>query len=182
MLHLINKRSPGITSALSSIFAEDRLFHLVHLVLYFENPRFEFGAALYDGAGIYLSQIAFVRSSEVFSGKLDETFDAWVLGEGFKDAIDLDSFILPFWVMDKEYFTQRGFPGGEVYKSTFFSLPNDMKLCFEPNALNFKDRPSKVLFSSIGSNVLWNDRKTFSEWFIRNGMMGHVLRLNAKDK
>lgn len=166
MIKLTNKQQAfGITSSLSSVLSHNLIHELVHLLFKFDS----FGRD--NVPSLYVGQIAFVQREIVGVHEGDIPRDAWLFGEGFKNAVDLDSFILPFRVWQEQDFSVRRFPWGQVDQAAVFTLPHNMKLCFEPNPLELKNRPSELLFSAVGGNMLWNDRKTFSEWFVSEGFV-----------
>lgn len=166
MIKLIyKKQTAGITSGLPVMFSNNLRHELIHLLFKFDSP----GAL--DKPALYVSEITFIQSEIVSPGESDKLLDAWLLRHRFENATDRNSFILPFRVGQEEYFIERKLPWGEVDQTTIFTLPNNMKLCFEPDLLELKNRPSKLLFSAVSSNMLWNDRKTFFEWFAGKGFM-----------
>lgn len=171
MIKLAHKtKSCGI----SEMLFKDSNCNLIHLLFYFDSFR-----AL-DKPAFYISQISFIQSPVVFSGEGDELMNAWLLGNGPKNALDLDSFILSFRIWNEQDFTRRNRPWSEINKDPVFSLPNDMKFCFEPHPFDLRDHPTKLLFSSIGNNMLWNNRETFLQWFIGKGFVSDINRLRTQ--
>lgn len=177
MIRLIHKKaSVGWTGRLAEMLSLDYAHYLAHFVLYFEQP------CGVDIPPLCLAQLALVQCPIVLSGQPDERVYGWQPGDRADNALDRNALILPFRVWKEEDFIRRDLAGREVDQGSVFSLPDGMKLCFEPYALEFQDGPAKFLFAAMGGNMLWNNRKTFFEWFVGQRLVADVNRLGAADE
>jgi len=140
------------------VFHGNKVHGLVNLLFYFKGSRAS------NFTPYYISQISFIHGFEKFSGELEILFNTGFISKRMVDALDLSAFVLPFRVGKEEDFIEGNFAGAKVNDSAVFALPDGMKLCFDPEILDFNDSPSKVLLASIGRNMLWNDRETFTQW------------------
>ncbi len=160
MIELIRKTSSfGISSYLHEMLSGDLRHELIHLVLQCDSLGTIYKAAL------YISQISFVKCSMEISGGFNELSNTFSLGDWLDNAINLDSFIFSFQVWEEQDSVNRDFSRSEINQFPVRTLPNNMKFCFEPHTRKLKDNPTKLLFSSICNNMLWNNRETFFQWF-----------------
>lgn len=154
------------------------LFHegktnLLHLVAYFPNSPGN------DNEAMLIGQIALVHFPMAFFSENDKFFDQWIIGDRLSDIIDLMAFVTTMRVWQEKNLIERKQLRGYVNKGSIWTLPNGMKLRFDKNFAPMPDGPAKLLFSAVRDNMLWNNRETFIEWFIRQGIYGNINTLTA---
>lgn len=160
----------GITAVPGLTVARNDWQQLAHFLLYFED------SALPGCTGLYVANIAFIRGDRELVRQVDKSPNRFFAGEGLHNWHDLSTLVMPFRVWQEENFFRSEWAGCQVDQFPVFSLPNGMKLCFEPCAPYLKYGPPKELASAVCSNMLWNDGETFTDWFVRERFEWHIER------
>jgi len=176
MIVIVNKPSSvgSLTLRVPELF-DELSCQLAHFLTYFD----------YSAGNLhfpcFVSQITFIHYPETFAGKPEELLSPSILCQSFADRIDLASLVMSFRISHEQNPIERLQPGNDIDERTVWSLPDDMKLRFQPDPSPFPNRPTETLFATVGNHMLWNNRKTFVEWLIGQGLHRDIKRLTARN-
>jgi len=117
---------------------------------------------------ILCGQLTLIHVPKILLKQSNEFFNVGVVGKRFSDVFDLNAGIFNVGGGDKNNCITFLPLGCQVNKITFWGFPNAMKFGFDQDAFPDVDAPSKLLFSAVCRNMLWNDCETFIEWLSGN--------------
>jgi hypothetical protein len=148
--------------------------YLSHLIVYFPDSS---GG---NKGAMIVSQIAFVRFPITLFSESNRLFDERIMRNGLSDIIDLTAFVMTIRIWQEENLIKRQQLRSYIDKEAIWTLPNAMELCFDEDHRPMPDGPSKLLFSTMRSDMLWNNRETFVDWFIRQGIYRDIYAFAPK--
>lgn len=160
---IIHKTQSCGQSSLIPVFAANPKLQFYHLVC---QPS-EF-IAFDSKFSMLICQVTMISQPEMFIPEGDIPSNVFVSGKRLSDIVDLSTviFFVGFWNKDNK---RSIFPlGCQVGKFAKWVFPNAMKIGFNEDSFPNMNTPAKVLFSSIHSNMLFNNVETVSKWLAGN--------------
>ncbi len=144
------------------IFSNDKEFQFLHTAVLVNKVFFDCDFS------VIISKVTLVDISKECLRKANELRHMPIFGDRLSDIIDLSSNIFIYGVRKEDdaiYFIDLW---RDVDNFPFWRLPDAMKLRFNHNAFPNMDAPANHLLTAICRNMLWNNRKTFIDWFSTN--------------
>jgi len=158
---IFNKSSANVYSSIISIFTRE-------LILYFSHKFVLINKVFRD---LYFSemigQISLVGILKVFLMKLDKVRNVFVCGDRLSDVINLSVGVALCGVREKNNKIRLVILWCDVDEFPFWRLPNAVELSLNKNLSPDMDTPANFLLSSVCDYMLWNNCKTFIDWFVR---------------
>ena len=159
---IINKATSCGYSSSSPMFSNENEFQFLHTVVLVNKVFFD-----YDFS-VVISKVALVDVPKECLRKADKLRHIPIFGDRLSDIIDLSSNIVICGVRKEDDAINFIDLWRDVDNFPFWRLPDAMKLCFNHNALPNMDTPANHLLTTICRNMLWDNGKTFIDWFSTN--------------
>ena len=123
---------------------------------------------------VLVGEVAFIKYLGVPAVDKDEARNVVIPYKRLSDVIDLDSKVFAVGVRQEDCGLGKQWIWGDVHELAVGGLPHRVELRLDKNSRPLPDCPAKLLNTTIGSNVLWNDAKAFFQWLADQRAARHL--------